>query len=197
MESGLNAHYSFLRSIGSGIIGIDLTPKEAHKDPILVPSRLSRTKRTAYGLQKLAEQEKKLRIGQAFDALVQLRKALGVRSFLTRHVRKSNGYNVTTRAQETLKRAEVTVKQWAAAYRRCWDALVRLEAKESELGGLRELTQADLVLLSTWLEEEKYRERGSTLPWIWTIAPMPQQHEDVAASVRAWNDESKSKLSCL
>lgn len=156
MESGLSTHYSFLRSIGSGIVGIDLTPKEAHKDPIIVPSRLSPRQQQTYGLQRLAKQEKQLRIGQAFDALVQLRKALGVRSFLTRHARKSNSYNITTRAQETLKRAELTVKQWAAAYRHCWDALVRLEASDSELKGLRALNQEDLVLLSTWLEEEKY-----------------------------------------
>ncbi|KAG9016017.1 hypothetical protein FRB90_003840 [Tulasnella sp. 427] len=192
LDAGLMLHYQFLRTITPDAPGIQLNPKEAHKDQILLPSRLTGFQRQALGLQSLAHLEKKLRIGQAFDILVRLRKALGVRSFLTRHARKSNGYNVTTRAQETLKRAEVAVQQWAAAYHRCWAALTCLEATQIELKGLRDLNNGDLLLLSTWLEDEKYRDRGASLPWIWTVAPLPQHEGDLAESVKAWSEEGQT-----
>ncbi|KAG8929225.1 hypothetical protein FRC01_004669 [Tulasnella sp. 417] len=189
LEAGLASHYEFLRSLGGVVSGVQLTPLDAHRDPIVVPSHLTSTQREAFGLQALIAHEKSLRIGQAFDGLVRVRKALGVRSFLTRHVRKTNGCTVTTRGQEILCRAELTVKQWAAAYRRCWLGLVELEASPIELKGLRALQPNDLVLLSTWLEDEKYRDRGAALPWIWSITPLPQHGEDVAASVQEWTQE--------
>lgn len=189
LETGLQFHYEFLRSQGLPLAASQLTPKEPHKDPILMPSRLSRQQRKQFGMVKLARHEQRLRIGLAFDALDKLRKALGIRSFLTRHARKFNGYNINTRTQETLKRAELTVKQWSAAYQRSWEALMRLDAAGSSLQGLRPLESEDLVLLSTWLEEERYRDRGTALPWIWSVVPLSQDTADVTAAVQEWSEE--------
>lgn len=189
LETGLDSHYEFLRSQGLPLSASQLYPKEPHQDPILVPSHLSSAQRQQFGWVKLASHEKQLRIGLAFDALLKLRKALGLRSFVSRHVRKTNGYTINTRTQETLKRAEMTVKHWSAAYRRSWEALMRLGAEGNVLQGLRPLEQKDLVLLSTWLEEEKYRDWGSSLPWIWSVAPLPHQETDVAAAIEDWSQE--------
>ncbi|KAG8939352.1 hypothetical protein FRC04_006632 [Tulasnella sp. 424] len=189
LETGLDSHYEFLRSQGLPLSASQLHPKEPHQDPILVPSHLSSAQQQQFGLVKLASHEKRLRIGLAFDALLKLRKALGLRSFVSRHACKTNGYTINTRTQETLKRAEMAVKHWSAAYRRSWEALMRLGAEGHVLQGLRPLEQKDLVLLSTWLEEEKYKDRGSSLPWIWSVAPLPHQESDVAAAIEDWSQE--------
>ncbi|KAG8915030.1 hypothetical protein FRC00_008546 [Tulasnella sp. 408] len=189
LEAGLKSHYEFLRSQGLSLPLSQLTPKEVHKDPILLPSQLSPAQQQQFGMVKLAQQEERLRIGLAFDALLKLRKALGVRSWLTRHARKTSGYSVNTRTQETFKRAEMSVQQWAKAYQRSWDALMKLGAQEPALHGLQPLQPGDLLLLSTWLEEERYRNQDSTLPWIWAVAPLPQQDVNVTAAIQDWGDE--------
>lgn len=189
LETGLQTHYAFLRSQGLALPASQLTPKEPHKDPIILPSRLSRQQRKQFGMVKLARHEQKLRIGLAFDALMKLRKALGIRSFLTRHARKFNGYTMNTRTQETFKRAELTVKQWSAAYQQSWDALMRLETAGPMLQGLKPLESQDLVLLSSWLEEERYRDCGSALPWIWSVVPLAEDATDVATTVQEWSEE--------
>ncbi|KAG8902439.1 hypothetical protein FRC00_007975 [Tulasnella sp. 408] len=188
LEVGIKFHYQSLEKLAPLVPASYLAPKAPHKDPITLPSNFEPDKWSEYGLLHLAAIEQKLRIGQAFDCLEKLKKALGVRSFLTRHARKSNGYRVATRAQETLKRAEVTVKQWAAAYRCVWDALMHLETPASKLRGLRPLLDGDLVLLSSWLEEEKYRDRGVTLPWIWALLPLKDK-DDIERSVSEWSAE--------
>ncbi|KAG9017173.1 hypothetical protein FRB90_001477 [Tulasnella sp. 427] len=189
LEIGLEAHYAFLRSQGLPLPIAQLTPQEPHKDPIIVPSGLSVTHRQTFNMIRLAKHEQKLRIGLAFNALERLRKALGVRSFLTRHIRKRDGYAANTRTQETFKQAEINVKQWSALYRRSWDALNRLDTDESALQGLRPLDNKDLILLSTWLEQEKYRDRGSRLPWIWSVAPVAQDGRDLVSTVQDWGEE--------
>lgn len=190
LEVGIKFHYQSLEKLAPLIPASYLAPKAPHKDPITLPSNFDPDKWSKYGLVHLVTIEQKLRIGQAFDCLEKLKKALGVRSFLTRHARKSNGYTVATRAQETLRRAEVTVKQWAAAYRRVWGALMELETPASKLRGLRPLLDTDLVLLSSWLEEEKYRDRGTTLPWIWALLPL-KDRDDIERSVSEWSEEGE------
>lgn len=185
----MKSHYEFLRSQGLSLPLSQLTPKEAHKDPILLPSQLSPTQQQQFGMVKLAQQEAWLCVGLAFDALLKLRKALAVRSWLTCHAHKTSGYSVNTRTQETFKHAEVSVQQWAKAYQRSWDALVKLEAEEPILHGLQPLQPGDLLLLSTWLEEERYRDQGSTLPWIWAVAPLPQQDVNMTAAIQDWGDK--------
>lgn len=132
----------------------------------------------------------------AFETLAKLRSALGVRSFLTRHVNKlSRGYVASSHARESYKRAEVTVKQWASVYRRNWDALVRLDPVPEALQGLQPLVPEDLVLLSTWLEEEKYRNKAAILPWIWAVFPPIEHGGDIEQRMKDWNEEGAPDLS--
>jgi hypothetical protein len=56
-------------------------------------------------------------------------------------------------------------------------------------------------MLSTWLEDEKYRgkESGARLPWIWTILLIAGgtslKPDELEAAMASWNEESEFWLS--
>lgn len=198
MDSQLKSHYDVLKTVAPGLVGrVSLTPDTAHTDRILLPSFFTASQRHSLGLDKLAKTERTLRVAQCYDTLEKLRKALGVRSFLSRHARKSNGYNNSTRAQASLKRSEHVTKQYAFAYRRSFKALEVLKATPEQLGSLQPLLESDLVMLSTWLEDEQYKSRGTALPWIWSVAQRgaPLPGEDIAAKISEWNEEGTCRSS--
>jgi hypothetical protein len=163
-----------------------------------MPSTFNPSQREQFQLTTLAILEVELRIGQAYDALERLRQALGVRSFLTRHVRQTHGYKNTTRAQENIRRADTSVKRWAKVYRKSFSALQNLPVDASRVEGLRYLEEKDLVLLSEWLEDEEYKSIGSLsktpnhrpLPWIWTVSPAAVSADEgaVEKAVLDWNE---------
>ena len=62
------------------------------------------------------------------------------------------------------------LKQWGRTYRRAWKAIVQLDVPIAERGGLQELATADVTMLGSWLEDQKYRSKGDMLPWIWRIS---------------------------
>lgn len=162
---------------------------------VTLPSSLAGLARTRLGLDSLACAEVEIRIGHAFDCLESLRRALGVRSFLTRHAKKARGYEKSTREQAAIKKSEGTVKTYTHAYRKTWSALSNLNVPAHRLGNLRALAEADLIMLSTWLEEEQYRSRNAVLPWIWEVASMPSGLDDgereMAERVSEWQDEGE------
>lgn len=166
----LKTYYELLPIVAPGLAHLHLTPDDPLDDPIILPSSYTVEEREAFGLQHLATIEIKLRIAQCYEALEKLRKALGVRSFLTRHGVKTNGLDQQTRAKASVKRAEHVVKQWAFVYRRSWERLGKLGASTESLGILQPLEESDLVMLSSWLEDEVYKHKDSRLPWIWTTA---------------------------
>lgn len=166
---------------------------------ITLPSSFNDAQRQVLGLSRLAKIEIDLRIGHGHDALDKLRKALGVRSFLTRQTRsQQSGYSSYTRGQAEIRRAQSVVKQWGHTYRRNWDALVALDINPSDpmLKGLQELKSSDLKLLGAWLDDEQYRNPQSNLPWIWRVSPLgidglQQMDDEVAEMVADWNQEGE------
>lgn len=173
-------------------------PAEGHvwAVPLTLPSAFNSSQRTALGLTMLATIETKLRIGNGHDILEKLRKALGLRSFLTRNARNQKaGYKGYTRSQAEIRRAQSIVKQWGHAYRRNWAALVALDISGPILRGLEELKSDDLKLLGVWLEDEQYRNPTGSLPWIWRVSPLVREGDDavdddeLATMVADWNEE--------
>lgn len=164
--------------------------------PLTLPSAFTASQRMALDLNMLAAVETKLRIGNGHDILEKLRKALGLRSFLTRSARNQRaGYKGYTRSQAEIRRAQSIVKQWGHAYRRNWAALVALDVTGPILRGLQELKSDDLKLLGAWLEDEQYRNPTANLPWIWRVSPLVREEDnamdddELAAMVADWNEE--------
>lgn len=152
---------------------VEVRPQEAAQPEdvaILLPSLFTEDARAEYGLAHLSTQEHQLRISVLYDTIKKIKTALGVRSFLTRHVRtNSRGYGAVTRGQDASKRAEAVVRRCAQCYRRGWQALEALGIPTHERRGLQKLDDQDLMILSQWIEGEQYKSHGQTLPWIWML----------------------------
>lgn len=199
LVSGLSQYYSDLMAAFPSLLQIQTTPDLPHVDRILLPSVLSFSPAqiAESGIQELLKAESELRVGHAFDCLQKLRQSLGVRSFLSRHSRQAHGHSNNTRAQATIKRAEGQVNLWANIYRRTYSALQKMNVSSEDLLGLQELKDDHLKMLSSWLEEEQYRKtRESTLPWLWTIAPLNSDEDDstVSEKITKWNEEGNVTL---
>lgn len=195
LEKGLEAHYEDLTRLAPTITGHTLRPADPIiKDPILLPSQFTPEQRTSFHLEALTDAERQLRVGHAHDMVARIRAALGIRSYMSRHAVKSNGYRESKQAQQSIRRAETNVNIWRAIYNVSWAALERLGVTGPELRGLQRLEQEHLVMLSDWLEHERYRSKvlNDRLPWIWTIATVDMgdgSDESQADQVRQWNLE--------
>lgn len=200
LSTGLEKHYEDLSRLAPGIVGYALRPTEPlASDPILLPSRFKPDEVRTFRAEALLEAERKLRIGHAHDVVNLIREALGIRSYMTRHALKSNGYRENSYAQHSIRRAEANVNTWREVYKQSWKALERLGMKGADLCGLQKLEQEHLVLLGDWLENERYRSKASNdrLPWIWTIAAITTDDltdEAQAEQVRKWNIEGASSF---
>ena len=79
------------------------------------------------GLAALADQESRLREGQANDALHELRVALASKAVIFwTDVRHAGTYNMTTRAWGRVATADVKVQRQAAIYRQCCKQMLAL-----------------------------------------------------------------------
>lgn len=161
-----------------------------------MPSGFVASERERFGLQGLAEIEIEVRIGHAHDVIDFIRGALAVKSVLHRKSKEPSGYDGITRAKESVRRAEVTVRQWHAVYNASWGALARLGLKEDDtkLAGLKRLDKDDLGVLGNWLEGQQYKDKTVRLPWIWTIRPLSGNGSSDGDDVWAWNDEGVSEI---
>ena len=115
--------------------------------------------------------EIQFRLGRAFDLLETLRRALGVKSYLTRHGRTIHGsYRAATHVYEATERAKLTAVKWAKLYQKNWEALsAAVVLKPTDLKGLQAIQDGDLNMREAWREHERH-EQGSQLPWIWRTA---------------------------
>lgn len=162
------------------------------KYPLCFPSDFSSDERLEFGLEDLAWTERELRIGLAFDALTQLRKYLGLKSFLVQKGHKwSKGSKEDQDTEASVSRSEKHCKRWKHIYRRNYACLERLREGCGDrrcpadlLGRLQELKNEHCVMLSSWLEEHRDRlavgevqtakneEKGAPrleVPWIWKL----------------------------
>ncbi|KIJ32933.1 hypothetical protein M422DRAFT_265274 [Sphaerobolus stellatus SS14] len=130
------------------------------KQKLRLPSDFDRVAHGRLGLIALAETEFLLRRGQANDALKRLRDCLGLKSFLVRRKYKmAGGQGMLLRSESEIHRAQNQVQKWAEVYRRTWQAMGRLREKGEDgnhgRGKLQQLTNADLVMLSEWMDDHR------------------------------------------
>lgn len=195
LQEKIEAFLERMQALSPSLVAMEPSdPSAPETARLLLPSTFTAAEREDLGLQSLAAIEARLRIGECFDAVKKLKEALGVRSFLTRHVREQLGYNQATRSQDSIKRAEAVVRRWGRVYQAGWRALDALQTSHEDRQGLQELKKEHLTVLGQWLEGEQYKHRGSTLPWIWSVVPFSAEEADgegseMADRVESWNRE--------
>lgn len=135
-----------------------------------LPSVLGAQRRHSKSLEELAAQELQLRIGQANDALHELRVALIDKAMLFRtEVRHSKSQATTTRAWAKVSTVQKIVSRYAAIYRRARQQMVTLGAEPNQLSRYKPLTPGDLKASSAIADPNSRGQRNSNLAWFWSM----------------------------
>ncbi|KAF8326718.1 hypothetical protein F5887DRAFT_925190 [Amanita rubescens] len=143
---------------------IDSLPPE--REPLVLPSSLNAHIRQAFNLQALINAKLKLRKGQAYDALVNLRLALRIwNAHYGFKIREVRGQDQNTRAQNVLKNRREDVDIAAATYRRARVALVNLGIPEDD-DIFRPLLDTELYMKNT-NKPAKLGDNRREDPWFW------------------------------
>jgi hypothetical protein len=118
----------------------------------------------------IVKQEIGLRIGQANDALHQIRIALAEKSFMFRtQIRNARSQQKKTRAWDSLHSLEANVKHHARIYSRARSALAHLGADAEILHKYKVLRKEDLKVSTAVVDVRLPNRSESTLAWFWTI----------------------------
>ena len=64
-----------------------------------------------------------------------------------------------------------------------------------QLSGLRSLQEDDLKMLSSFLEEDRYRSKDG-LPWIWMVGLIESSggNGEISEMIAKWEDEGKATI---
>lgn len=135
---------------------------------------------------RLAEQEKQLRVGEANEAIQNLRLDIGHKSLLfSTKIREARGTHSRTRAWDNIHGVNYKVKVHAADYRLARASLVMLASSEDILTKYRTLINTDLRLPGDITDPNRFNQRSDTLPWIWKLVePGDEVHNN-------WMQESE------
>lgn len=162
---------------------------KAHTIPLLLPSSLSQRGHTS---ESLSLYEWKLREGQAYDALHDIRHNLRLRSHLFKHKdRFVRGVRYNTRANATIAKVQAKINLAAVKYRTAREALLVLGAQlrcvpdEHWQQSLRPLADHDMRGLSDGLMGDSEGRR--VVSWIWRTHGMCTEND-------AGSDEGKRLL---
>ena len=144
---------------------------------ILLPSSLSWEWCDRHNLQALAEKEAKLRIGQANDAIHNVRLALGFKSALFRdHVRPANTQRTKTRAWDAIHSVDSTIHQHARNYSMARDAYLQIREAYPVTQKFPQLHVADLRIGTAIINAAEVGQRNRQLPWIWSFGNTVDEH---------------------
>jgi len=155
-------------------------PRKTHDIPLVLPSSLGKAQLIG---NKLRDYEWRLREGQAYDALHEMRQHLRIRAHCYKHKdRFSRGIRENLRSQTAIKKVKVKVDRAARKYRVAQAALVSLSKEvdsedwKARMKPLKELVVGDVRGLSDGLEGESEGKR--TISWIWLVSYGPMAGGD-------------------
>ena len=135
-----------------------------------LPSSFAASERAQMGLEKVAGVEAELREGQANDALEALRAGLAEKSLRFRtEVKPAKSQRATTRAWDSIHRADKEIRQAVQCYQLARSALGNLGASKELLGRYQEIQKKDLKMSRDIVEENRVGQRSSELPWFWRL----------------------------
>lgn len=156
-------------------------PTETYDIPLYLPSSLEQSSCPS----EIRDYEAKLRQGQAYDALDDIRRYLRMRSYLYKRKDKyARGVAQNTRANTAIKRAQAGVDQSYAKYQRSRAALVALcgetTPQNKGVDGWRKdllpLKASEVRGMSQGLTGESEGKR--TISWIWLSRPTVVAEDD-------------------
>ncbi|KAG9042435.1 hypothetical protein FS837_010883 [Tulasnella sp. UAMH 9824] len=190
VKAGLKEHHERLFEVLPQLENLARTPVSPANDEILLPSRLSPEDVLHYNLTVFMTTEAQLRVCHAYDLIHELRKALGLQSFWTRHVEaQHSSQTAPTRGQTSLRASIARVREIAYAYKfpgRA-DEFATEEAEDDEaedgdgcdLDGEMDTPQPEPK--SNPLEEiiEKWRNEFIRLEFVHTLAAVERWTEEV------------------
>lgn len=197
LKNKIKDHHSQLLQLAPGLNHFNLTPTNPETDTIYLPSSFTPTQIHTFGLEAMSSAECHLREGHCHDTLDSLRKALGSKSFLSRSMKSRNrdqNFKNTTRGLAAVQRATQHSQLWASVYRHSYNALIHLRKDPAPLFGLQVLAQSDMTMLSTWLEDELYKDKNENMSWLWKMAPMNTglNAGKFMDRIHGWNEEGKA-----
>ncbi|KAI6004934.1 hypothetical protein EDD15DRAFT_2155191, partial [Pisolithus albus] len=138
--------------------------------PLPLPSNFGIERCRAAGADELVEMELKLQIGQANDALHGLRIALVDKAVAFRGVvRKATSYSMRTRAWQMVNSIDISVRQQAAIYKRCREAMIALGADTDTLTRFQQLQKSHMAVRTAAFLQNAHDHRSSNLPWFWCM----------------------------
>lgn len=133
-----------------------------------LPSMLGRSKCRDLGVERLMEQELRLRTGQANDTLHEIRLALAEKAVLFRtDVRHASSHQKTTRAWGKVTSVDGLLQRHASVYRRCRKAMIQLEADKAMLSRYQALRDEDLKVNTAAAAPNARGLRNEKLAWFW------------------------------
>lgn len=148
-----------------------------------LPSTLEPESMRAKCLKDVIDMERRLREGQANDALAEVRLHLITKFCLKKQQREISGQVPMTRSRQHVKRQGEAIERAADKYRRARARVLTLLDKAGDCT-LRELKAEDLVAFTMRDEDHALGEsRKSTSSWIWEDVSWLENTEDRAAKV--------------
>jgi len=136
---------------------------------ISLPSDLGKATCIKQGKEDLMNEEIKLRIKQAYQALGEVRNSVAYKSQLFKRLKK-NGGNTQKNAPHTRSKMDTAgakVQQHVKSYRSAYKALLALDA----VGKFQPLKNTDLRMVADVAEENRIGQSSDTVSWIWTMGP--------------------------
>src|SRR5467141_134005 len=154
-----------------------------------MPSWLGPHKCESLEIEWLRDEELELRMGQANDALHDLRIALADKAVLFRtDVRHADSQVATTRAWGRVSALDSSVKKHAQIYSNARRAMIALGAADDILCRYQELSPADLKVSSAITDPNGRGHRNDGLAWFWSM-DVPRD-----TAVNNWMSECKQLL---
>ncbi|KIO33174.1 hypothetical protein M407DRAFT_18033 [Tulasnella calospora MUT 4182] len=187
VSAALDNHYDLLFEVAPQLAPLVQRSSDPAKDDIFLPSRLSPEDVLQRRVSDLLKVEMQLRIGHAYDCIKELRNALAMRSFWSRHTNSQHSSETKkTKGMSSLQSSTARMKEAARAYNTCYEWIAKCSPESAKKFGLHPLLNSDLSLLTEWQESKVYRRKNNRLPWIWSLRPLaPSDLPDVD---KDWED---------
>ena len=137
---------------------------------IPLPSNIGHSKCIRLRTQDLVDMELQLRIGQANDVLQQIWLGVAEKAVLFHHgLRPATGYLKKTRAWGRVHAADDALEGQAMIYRKCREAMVKLDADEPTLARYQILCKEHLNAHTSATNPNARGLRYEVLPWYFNL----------------------------
>jgi hypothetical protein len=146
------------------------SPSVPERRPILLPSTLGKARCIQLGYTSFAEQELRLRIGEANDALQGLRLCLSRKALIFQEgLRTSKSKTKKLRSWNHIKLADGSAQHQASLYCKARAAMIRLDAGPQLLERYQVLTREHMSITTAKIDPSQRGQRNTSLAWFWTM----------------------------